>query len=171
MNNKPYDQYRYFKDDYIKDNPLKADTKNPYNYTYTLRESLYGYKNPIRKIDGIKYIKEPTGYLCGQSVIAMLADVSVDEVIEVMQTDKGTSVSAIDEALAYYGFKHSKSRKRYYESVNLPDICILSLQLPGYGHWSLYYQGTFYDPELGILNELPSKAKLCYYWTIFNGDD
>ena len=39
----------------------------------------------------IKYIKQPTGYLCGQSCVAMLANVSVDDVIILMNNDKGTS--------------------------------------------------------------------------------
>ena len=38
----------------------------------------------------IKYIKQPTEYLCGQACVTMLADVTVEEVISVMQNDKGT---------------------------------------------------------------------------------
>lgn len=170
MENEPYDQYRYFKEDYIMNNDIDiADAINIYDYTFLyLQKSPYNYDNPIRKIEGIKYVKEPTGYLCGQSCIAMLADVSVDEVIDVMETDKGTSVAAIDEALTYYGFKHAKTRKRFKADTILPDICILSLQLPGYGHWSLYYKGTFYDPEFGVLRECPTNASLDYYWEIYD---
>lgn len=165
MDNKPYDQYRYKREDYIKND---NDKHFIYDYILPLNKSPYNDDNPIRKIDGIKYIKEPTGYLCGQSIIAMLANVSVDEVIEVMETDKGTSVAAIDDALYYYGFKHGKTRKSYKPDTVLPDICILSLKLPGYGHWSLYYKGTFYDPEFGVSDKIPEKAKLCYYWEIIN---
>ena len=50
----------------------------------------------------------------------------------------------------------------------LHDICILSLKLPGYGHWSLYYKGKYFDPEFGILKECPKNSKLCYYWEIMN---
>lgn len=38
----------------------------------------------------INYIKQPTEYLCGQSCVAMPAGVTVEEVISVMQNDKGT---------------------------------------------------------------------------------
>ncbi len=38
----------------------------------------------------IKYIKQPTEYLCGQACVAMIANVSVDDVIQVMHNDKGT---------------------------------------------------------------------------------
>lgn len=169
MDGKPYDQYRYFRESFLRDNATdSAGKENIYEYVLPLRKSAYSYENPVRRIDEITYIKEPTGYLCGQSVIAMLAEVSVDEVIKVMQTDKGTSVSEIGGALAYYGIKHAKTRKRVKDDTILPDICILSLRLPGYGHWSLYYKGVFYDPEFGVLNNLPPNSKLNHYWEIFN---
>ena len=38
----------------------------------------------------IHYIEQPTEYLCGQACVAMLANVSVDEVIQVMNNDKST---------------------------------------------------------------------------------
>lgn len=170
MNDKPYDQYRYFRDDYINGNDIDV-AKEETAYCYALqpkRKSPYSSENPIRIIDNISYIQQPTGYLCGQSVIAMLANVSVDEVIAVMETDKGTSIDTIDYALDYYGIKHTKTRTRVKEDTVLPDICILSLKLPGYGHWSLYYKGTYYDPEFGILNELPQDTRLNHYWKIIN---
>ncbi len=39
----------------------------------------------------ISYIKQPTEYLCGQACVAMLAGVTVEEVIALMNNDKGTS--------------------------------------------------------------------------------
>jgi len=164
-----YDQYRYQKKDYLKINGIDTkNNENVYNYTVIFNKSPYSFEKPIRKINSIKYIKEPTGYLCGQSVVAMLANVSVDEAIEVIGNDKGTSVAEIESALNWYGIKHGKKRIKYEKGMELPDICILSLRLPGYGHWSLYYKGTFYDPEFGKINELPKKAKLIHYWEIMN---
>ena len=168
MDKGPYDQYRYTRDDYIKNNSIDiSKDENIYNYSFPIKKSPYSYEKPIRKINSIKYIKEPTGYLCGQSVIAMLANVSVDEVIDVIGHDKGTSVAEIDSALVWYGLKHGK-RQRCTEDAILPDICILSLKLPGYGHWSLYYKGKYYDPEFGVLNKSPPNAKLNHYWEIMN---
>jgi len=166
MEKGPYDQYRYTKDDYIKNNAINTAKEAAYNYSLPVKESPYSYENPVRKIKSIKYVKEPTGYLCGQSVIAMLVNVSVDEAIDVIGHDRGTSTAEIDEALTYYGIKHGKTRKKYNADTILPEICILSLQLPGYGHWSLYYKGTYYDPEFGVSKKCPPKAKLCYYWEI-----
>jgi hypothetical protein len=165
MKNQLYDQYRYLRTDYIKDNGV-VDNSDVYNYKLPIRRSLYSVETPIRRIDSISYIKEPTGYLCGQSVIAMLAGVTVDEVIEVMQNDKGTSTPELREALSWYGLKTVTKARRKYQGGTLPDCCILSIQLPGYGHWSLYYKGKYYDPEFGVLYALPKKAKLCYYWEV-----
>jgi RimJ/RimL family protein N-acetyltransferase len=161
-----YDQYCYTRNDYIKNNNIKIDDKeNIYEYSFPIKRSPFSFEKPIRKITGINYIKEPTGYLCGQSVIAMLANVSVDEVIDVIGHDKGTSVAEIANALTWYGIKHGKRQKCTDDAI-LPDICILSLKLPGYGHWSLYYKGKIYDPEFGVLENFPPNSKLNHYWEI-----
>jgi hypothetical protein len=169
MEKGPYDQYRYIKGDYLKNNSQNNfDDENTYKFNLTVNKSPYSYENPVRKIKSIKYVKQPTIYLCGQSVVAMLANVTVDEVIDIMETDKGTSVKEIDDALTWFGIRHGKNRKRFTEGTILPDICILSLKLPRYGHWSLYYKGTFYDPEFGVIKKLPQNAILTYYWEIMN---
>ena len=163
-----YDQYRYTLAEYINNNHINIDDKkNKYDYTLPIKKSPYSYEKPIRNITNIEYIKEPTGYLCGQSIVAMLANVSVDEVIDVIGHDKGTSVADLDSALTWYGIKHGKRQKCADDAI-LPDICILSLKLPGYGHWSLYYKGTYYDPEFGVLKKNPPNAKLNHHWEIMN---
>jgi hypothetical protein len=115
----------------------------------------------------IKYIKQPTGYLCGQSCVAMLANVTVDEVIELMNNDKGTSKKEIADTLNQYGIKHAKTMIKANNSTPLPDVCILKLLLPGYSHWALYYKGTYYDPEFGVLESCYSKARIQYYFEIY----
>ena len=166
LKNVPYDQYRYTFKDYLKNNPeIENDT---YDYAFSIKQSPYSYDKPIRTIDSITYIEQPTEYLCGQSVVAMLAGVSVDEVINIMVNDKGTSVAEIDSALFYYGIKNGKKRMSVTKDTVLPDICILSVKLPKYGHWSLYFKGKYYDPEFGVIDDLPENAVLKYYWEIFN---
>lgn len=128
------------------------------------KKSPYTYENPVRIIDSINYIKEPTGYLCGQSCVAMLASKPVDEVIELMCTDKGTHIFHIKTALEYYGIKHAKSLKKYKEGMILPNICVLDLELPSYSHWSLYFNGKYYDPEFGILDKCTENSN---YKTFF----
>ena len=155
-------QYRMLREDY------KISEVDSEKYNYEIAEkSVYSFENPIRKIDSIKYIEQPTGYLCGQAVIAMLAEVPVVEVIMVMQNDMGTGVTMMQDALDYYGFKTStKSRRKYVDGAVLPKCCVLSIKMPDYGHWSLYYDGNFYDPEFGVSTELPPQAKLRSYWEV-----
>ena len=83
----------------------------------------------------IQYIKQPTEYLCGQACVAMLANVSVDEVIEVMQNDKGTGKKELAAALGHFGIPCSKTMTKADNNTKLPDTCILKVLLPKYGHW------------------------------------
>ena len=48
------------------------------------QNSPYSFENPIRKIDGIDIIIQPEDGLCGQTCVAMLAGVTIAEVISVM---------------------------------------------------------------------------------------
>lgn len=45
--------------------------------------------------------------------------------------------------------------------------CILKVFLPKYGHWILYYDGKYYDPEFGVMDELYPKARIQSYLEIF----
>ena len=132
-----------------------------------IKGSPYSLKNPIRKIDSITYIKEPTGFLCGQPCVAMLADVPVDDVIEVIGTDKGTKKEDLKKALRYYGISYAPKSTKYDSNTPLPELCIIRMKLPKYGHWGIYYKGVYYDPEFGVLNNCPSTAKIFQVWEIY----
>jgi len=69
MQNMPYDQYRYIKEDYFNNNPQAFN--NSYSYEFELEQtpfyiehSPYSYNNPIRTIENITYQKQSTEYLC-----------------------------------------------------------------------------------------------------------
>ena len=89
----------------------------------------------------IKYIKQPTEYLCGQVCVAMIANVPVDDVIQVMHNDKGTGKKDIAKALEHYGITQAKTMTKADNSTPLPSVCILKVLLPKYSHWILYYYG------------------------------
>ena len=120
-------------------------------------ESPYSHVNPIRVIDSVDLIEQPTVYTCGQACIAMLAGVSVEEVCNVMKNDKSTTYDNLVYALDYYGFHH---RLRRDMPKKLPDICLLRVQMPVYSHSVLYYKGTFFDPEFGIMNKSHPDGKI-----------
>lgn len=115
----------------------------------------------------INYIKQPTDYLCGQACVAMLADVTVEEVVSVMKNDKGTGKKDIEKALNYYGISQAKTMTKADNTSVLPRVCILKVLLPQYGHWILYYDGKYYDPEFGVTEELYQKARIQSYLEIF----
>ncbi len=115
----------------------------------------------------INYIKQPTEFLCGQACVAMLAGVTVEEVVSVMQNDKGTGKKDIEKALNYYGIEQAKTMKKADNFSVLPKACILKVLLPKYSHWILYYDGKYYDPEFGLMEELYHKARIQSYLEIF----
>ena len=82
----------------------------------------------------IRYIKQPTEYLCGQAYVAMIADVSVDKVIQVMNNDKSTGKKDIEKALDHFGIAQAKTMTKADKNTPLPSVCILKVLLPGYSH-------------------------------------
>ncbi len=115
----------------------------------------------------IKYIKQPTEYLCGQACVAMLAGVVVEEVVSVMENDKGTGKKDIEKALKYYGISQAKTMTKADNHSVLPKVCILKVLLPQYAHWILYCDGKYYAPEFGVMDELYKKARIQSYLEIF----
>lgn len=88
----------------------------------------------------IKFMKQPTEYLCGQTCVAMLAGVTVEEVVSVMNNDKGTGKKDIEKALNYYGIRQARTMTKADNKSVLPKVCILKVLLPGYGHWIGIYE-------------------------------
>ena len=115
----------------------------------------------------IFYIKQPTEYVCGQACVAMIANASVDDVIRVMGTDKGTGKKDIEKALAHYGIMQAKTMTKADNNTPLPPVCILKVLLPKYSHWILYYHGKYYDPEFGLMDELYCKARIQSYLELY----
>lgn len=111
------------------------------------------------------YIKEPTDLQCGQAVLAMLTDLSVENIIEQCGTDRETTLAQMKNVLKNNGITFSNERKLADNKSDLPKIAILSLETPRCWHWSLYFNGTFYDPEHGIMDDFPICNRK-YYWEI-----
>ncbi len=129
------------------------------------QDSPYSVENPIRDIrDGITLIKQPNDGLCGQAVVAMLAGVSIQEVMDVMECREwqGT-MGRMVSALNYYGIDHSEII--YYpegEAVTLPKCCIMMEKMGRFSHYLLHDNGKFYDPTLGMLDSYDMSKLLGY---------
>lgn len=119
------------------------------------QNSPYSIENPIRKIDSVDIIIQPVDGTCGQTVVAMLAGVTIAEVCTVMgcrewQATMGRVISALN----YYGIDHSDIIV-YSEGsqVTLPKCAILMEKMGRFCHYLLYFDGKFYDPNDGVLEE------------------
>lgn len=113
----------------------------------------------------IMYIHEPTPLQCGQAVLAMLSGRSVSEIAELAGTERETTLKDMFRALESLGISYNPQRIAVEKREQLPEICILSLETPRCWHWSLYYKGTFYDPEHGVMEDFPESTRR-YYWEI-----
>ena len=111
------------------------------------------------------HIFEPTPLQCGQAVLAMITDVTVDEIVKKLNNPRETTLKEMFYTLDYYSVKYSKQKMTVSKKEDLPPICFLSLETPKCWHWSLYFKGKFLDPEYGVLDDFPPSNRR-YYWEI-----
>ncbi len=130
------------------------------------QNSPYSLENPIRDIGtGIELIRQPNDGLCGQAVVAMLAGVTIQDVVDVMECREwqGTMARVIS-ALNYYGIEHSEII--YYTQgaldAVLPECCIMMEKMGRFCHYLIHYKGKFYDPTLGMLENYDMSKLLGY---------
>ncbi|MDR0963568.1 MAG: hypothetical protein LBM60_03000 [Clostridium sp.] len=119
------------------------------------QNSPYSIDNPVRKIDDISVIIQPEDGLCGQACVAMLAGNTIAEVMSVMgcrewQATMGHMISALN----YYGIDHSDVIV-YTEGKDavLPKCSILMEKMGRFCHYLIYFDGKYYDSNLGVLDE------------------
>lgn len=114
----------------------------------------------------ITYIKEPTDLQCGQAVLAMLTGMEVSTICGLLDNEKETTLKEMKKVLDMFSIRYNSERKEAFSKADLPECCILSLETPRCWHWSLYFKGTFYDPEHGVMKDFPQTERK-YYWEIF----
>ena len=95
----------------------------------------------------------------------MLTGIDVKLVASELNNNRETNLKEMKGFLRSHGIWISDERKQAESKIDLSQICILSLETPRCWHWSLYYNGTFYDPEHGVMNDFPV-CKRKYYWEI-----
>lgn len=128
------------------------------------QNSPYSLENPIRKIDSVDIIIQPIDGTCGQTVVAMLAGNTIAEVCTTMgcrewQATMGRMISALN----YYGIDHSDVIiYTEGEKVTLPKCAILMERMGRFSHYLLYFDGKYYDPNDGILEEYDQSKLLGY---------
>lgn len=109
------------------------------------------------------HIFEPNPLACGQAVLAMLTDRPVEEIIKVVGTERETTLRDMFRILDLYGIEYQREKHEVTTKEKLPNICMLSLETPKCWHWSLYFNGVFYDPEYGVLGDFPPSNRRYYF--------
>ena len=147
--------------------PVSAETLKSFEigkeYPVTFRvtkssaqESPYSTSNPIRKIDSVEVIKQPHDGLCGQSCVAMLAGISLDDAINTMHCGEWqATMDKIINALNYFGIDHSEEiiYTNGRPDVKLPKCAVIMEKMGRYSHYLVYFDGVGYDSNLGVLTE------------------
>lgn len=106
----------------------------------------------------VRYLFQPLGSnQCGQTCVAMLLGIPLNDVINEMGEDGVTTTRDLVTILQTHGFETSNRRERIAKSTKLPDICILSMKIEGQPnwHWVLYVNGKYLDPDEGPLSRYP----------------
>lgn len=142
---------------------FRFSCKSVYVVVYLLHTYEKGVIMPLVK--DIKHIYEPNPLACGQAVLSMLSGVSVEEIFRLVNTEKETTLKDMKTALKALDIPFKESRIQVENKDGLPRVALLSLETPKCWHWSLYYDGVFYDPEYGVLDDFPLSNRR-YYWEI-----
>lgn len=128
------------------------------------QNSPYSVEHPIRKIDSMQVIMQPEDGLCGQACVAMLAGVTIAEVISVMDCREWqATMGKVISALNYYGIDHHNIII-YTEGkpAVLPKCCIMMEKMGRFCHYLVYFDGRYYDSTLGVLEEYDMSKLLGY---------
>lgn len=120
--------------------------------------SPYSKNKPIRAIDSIEEIEIVPGY-CGHCCVAMLAGVSLHDVLQVMGKAEG-SWSKIMETLDYYGIQYAP--KMVYprgKDICMPRCCIAYID----GGFKLWYEGRYYGSEVAEQPKIVSYLEIAVH--------
>ncbi len=117
-----------------------------------------------------KHIFEPTVLSCGQAALAMATDIDIEKVVELCGGYNETDLKTMKAVFLQLGVTVGDERKPVTEKTELPNAALLSLETPKCWHWSLYINGSFYDPEYGVLDDFPPSNRR-YFWLLKNKND
>ncbi len=127
-------------------------------------DSPYSLENPIRHVDSVKLVTQPWDGLCGQACIAMLAGTTLDEASDIMKCREWqANMCKMVAALDYLGIPHA-DRIVYTlgQETQLPKCCIIMEKMGRYSHYLVWYDGSYYDPNIGVFKEY-DMAKMIGY--------
>lgn len=97
--------------------------------------------------------------LCGQTCVAMLAGIPLEDSIKVFGSRGRTRTKQVAAALRSMGFECDDKLQRLTANVRAterPNLALIKLQVQQggrtWGHWAILADGQYYDPSLGIVD-------------------
>lgn len=111
------------------------------------------------------HLFEPNPLACGQAVLAMLSDISIEKIIDLAGTEREINLKTLKSTLKKLKISFDPHRNQVFNKSELPRVAVLSLETPKCWHWSLYFDGVFYDPEYGVMSDFPICDRK-YFWEI-----
>ena len=111
------------------------------------------------------HLYEPDPLQCGQAVLSMLTGIEIEEIISLCGTERETTLKDMKRVLRLCDIAFDEQRIEVISKNELPEVALLSLETPKCWHWSLYFEGVFYDPEYGVSEDFPPSRRR-YYWKI-----
>lgn len=118
----------------------------------------------------IVYVHEPNDLQCGQAVLAMITGTDVRSVCLHLGNERETTLAEMQAYLAASYITLVMPRREATGLDGLPPAALLSLETPRCWHWSLYVNGTFYDPEHGVMTDF-TECRRKFYWEVRNSEE
>jgi hypothetical protein len=91
-------------------------------------------------------VKQPEGSkLCGQTCLAMILEIPLEDAIVLVGHSKGTKTRELAQALKLWGLRTTGKLVR---RPKIPEYCIAKIPRPRgrNWHWVVYWEGKRYDP-------------------------
>ena len=116
----------------------------------------------------INFISQPyKSQQCGQACLAMVTNKTIDQVVKDLGRDWHTDIK---QDIQFYLDRNSfKTRLISGEQISfdeVPDNSIIRLCYPSAnGHFVVKHNGKYYDPSVGIVEQMISYVKITHYLT------
>lgn len=97
-------------------------------------------------------VTQPEGSnLCGQACVATITGIGLERAISVFGTRGCTTTKQVVAALRKLGIPCADTLTRI-KGQSKPPLCMVVLHFAGekFKHWTVYHQGLYYDPSMGI---------------------
>lgn len=106
----------------------------------------------------MRYLRQPSNRgVCGQTCVAMIADVSLDAAIKASGETGGTHATHVIKALNALCVKCDQKLTRIKKDTRKPDLCMVILHLEdNEKHWTIFVRvedklEAYIDPVAGVL--------------------